>query len=162
MAITEKIKGFRLFKPVLRIVVIALAAYIVFSYIVIPLKIRGNSMEPTYRDGGFNFCLRLRYLFSEPSRHDVVTVEFAGRRVMLLKRVVGLEGETVSFKDGVLHVNGKPVDEPYVKLPCKWNLPPRTVEKDHLYLVGDNRMVPMYTHDFGQTHQRRIIGAPLW
>ncbi len=66
-------------------------------------------MEPTYRSRGINFCWRLRYLFSKPKRHDVVVVRFAGSKVMLLKRVVGLEGERVEFRDGKLFVNGSPI-----------------------------------------------------
>ena len=113
-----------------RIFFIAITAYLFFSYICLPLQIKGNSMEPTYRSRGINFCWRLRYLFSKPKRHDVVVVRFAGSKVMLLKRVVGLEGEQVEFRDGKLFVNGRTMEEPYVRHPCNWNLPPRKVDND--------------------------------
>lgn len=58
---------------------------------------------------------------------------------MLLKRVVALEGEEVSFRQGKLLVNGKELEEPYLRHPCEWDLPPRKVEKDSVYVVGDNR-----------------------
>ena len=119
-------------------------------------------MEPTYLNGGFNFCWRLQYIFSEPKRHDVVAVRFAGNRVMLLKRVVALEGESVAFRHGKLFVEGKEIDEPYVRYPCDWNLPPRQVKKDFVYVVGDNRNVPIQNHVFGQTPIDRIKGVPLW
>jgi len=61
-------------------------------------------MEPTYHDGGVNFCWRLRYLSSEPKKRDVVAVRFAGNKVMLLKRVIALEGEQVEFRNGKLFV----------------------------------------------------------
>jgi signal peptidase I len=121
----------------IRIFFIAIAAYLFFSYICLPLQIKGNSMEPTYRSSGVNFCWRLRYLFSKPKRHDVVVVRFAGSKVMLLKRVVGLEGEQIEFRDGKLFVNGSPPEEPYVRHPCNWNLPPRKVDNDCVYVVGD-------------------------
>ncbi len=119
-------------------------------------------MEPTYHNGGINFCWRLRYLFSGPNRHDVVVVRFAGSKVMLLKRVVALEGERVEFRDGKLLVNGKAIDEPYVRYPCNWNLSPRQVEKGHVYVIGDNRSTPIENHYFGQASVKRVVGAPLW
>jgi signal peptidase I len=119
-------------------------------------------MEPTYRNGGFNFCWRLQYIFSEPKRHDVVVVRFAGNRVMLLKRVVAVEGEWVEFRNGKLFVEGKEIDEPYVRYPCDWNLPPRQVKENFVYVVGDNRNVPIENHAFGQTSIDRITGVPLW
>ncbi len=119
-------------------------------------------MEPTYLDGGFNFCWKLRYLYSRPQRHDVVTVRFAGNRVMLLKRIVALEGEVLEFRSGKLFVNGRPIDEPYVSLPCDWNLTPRVVERGSVYVAGDNRSMGIESHYLGQTSIRRIVGVPLW
>ena len=119
-------------------------------------------MEPSYRNGGFNFCWRLRYLFSDPKRYDVVVVRFAGSKVMLLKRVVAVGGEQVEFRDGRLLVDGEAIDEPYVRYPCNWNLSPRHVEKDHVYVIGDNRSTPMENHYFGQASVKRVVGAPLW
>jgi len=147
---------------ILRLFFVAIAAYFLFAYIFIPLKINGHSMAPTYTDGQVNICFRLTYLFSKPERFDVVVVRYAGTRVMLLKRVVGLEGEQVAFQDGRLLINGKVKEEPYVRAAYHWNLPPRKVEKGKIYIVGDNRNVPMAQHDFGQTSIKRVIGAPLW
>jgi signal peptidase I len=141
---------------------IALFAYLFFGHICTPLLIKGLSMEPTYRNGSVNFCWRLRFIFSGPKRHDVVAVRFAGNKVMLLKRVVAVEGERVEFRDGKLFVDGKEMDEPYVRYPCNWNLPPRQVEKDCVYVVGDNRNMPIENHHFGQASVKRIIGVPLW
>ena len=146
----------------IRVFLVSLCAYLLFGFLCIPFTIQGISMEPTYPDGGVNFCWRLRYLFSEPKRHDVVAVRFASSRVMLLKRVVAREGEQVEFRAGRLYVDGKGVEEPYVRFPCNWNLPTRRVEKDCVYVVGDNRSMPIEGHHFGQTSKIRIIGVPLW
>jgi len=92
----------------------------------------------------------------------VVVVRFAGSKVMLLKRVVALEGEQVEFRDGKLFVNGRPLEEPYVRRPSNWNLSPRTVDKKCVYVVGDNRSTPMEHHYFGQASMERIMGGPIW
>lgn len=148
-------------KRLLRIFCISLGAYLVFSYVLLPLRIEGHSMEPAYTDGGFSFCLRLQYLFSKPKRGDVVAIRFAGKRVVLLKRVVALAGDTVEFQDGVLQVNNQRISEPYVRFNSGWNLPPRQVAPGKVYVVGDNRGVPMEQHHFGQVSTQRILGRVL-
>ena len=149
-------------KLLIRALLVGVLAYLFFSQVCIPLRIKGHSMEPTYGDGGINLCWRLRYLFSKPRRHDVVAVRLAGNRVMLLKRVVALEGEEVEFRDGKLLVDGKEVKEPYVHSLYHWNLSPRRVERNSVYVVGDNRNMAMESHLFGQTSIERIVGTPLW
>ena len=146
----------------LRVTLVALTAWFFFSYLCIPIRIQGGSMEPAYRDGGWNFIWGPAYLFSAPERGDVVAVRFAGKKVMLLKRVVAVEGETVEFSEGILLINGNKTYEPYVHYGGNWILPLRTVEKGNVYVVGDNRSVPMKHHTFGQTSMKRIIGAPLF
>ena len=149
-------------KFLIRIIVVGVTAFILFKYILIPFRINGFSMVPTYHDGGVNFSFTLKYLFTPPKRFDVVTVRFAGNHVMLLKRIIAMEGETVEFKKGFLLVNGQIIDEPYVYQRQPWDLAPRIVKKDHVYVVGDNRNVPMERHHFGQTQINRITGVPLW
>lgn len=146
----------------LRVAVVTFTAFIVFKYIFIPFRIQGESMAPTYSTGSFNFCFALRYVFSGPAWPDVVTVELAGKRVMLLKRVLATEGQTVEFRAGRLLVDGRIVDEPYIYGSGDWNIAPTTVKPGYVYVVGDNRSVPAERHVFGQTPVKRIAGAPLW
>lgn len=74
---------------------------------------------------------------------------------MTLKKVVAL-------REGKLFVNGMLIVEPYVKYPCNWNLSPRWINKGYIYVVGDNRSMPVEEQVFGQTKIDRIIGSPLW
>ncbi len=145
-----------------RVLLVALAAAIFFKYVCIPFRVSGNSMVPTYLNGSVNFCLTVPYWFSAPEPFDVVGVRLAGNHVMLLKRVVASENETVAFKDGRLFVNQKPIQEPYVNGPCDWNLPPRMVKPGYVYVVGDNRNISLERHQFGQTPVERVVGVPLW
>lgn len=119
-------------------------------------------MVPTYANGAFLFCWRPSYWFGEPQQGDVVMVRLAGRRVMYLKRVVALAGQTVEFRNGVLLVNGEAAVEPYLQTPCNWNLEERDVPAGHVYVVGDNRGMPIDQHHFGKASTRRVIGRALW
>ena len=96
-----------------RLLLVAVLAYIFFSFLCLPFRIKGHSMNPTYQNGN-------------------------------------------------LFVNQTKVDEPYVRRPSDWNLALRRVDPGHVYVIGDNRSVPMHVHQFGQTPLNRIIGAPLW
>jgi signal peptidase I len=146
----------------IRVAIVTISAWMIFKYLLIPLQVKGYSMAPTYNNGDVNFCWTLRYMLSPPKRYDIVAVRYAGTRVMLLKRVIALAGESVEFKSGRLYINGREIKETYVKNKYNWNLVMRTVKPNHVYVVGDNRNVPMETHDFGQTDVNRIVGAPLW
>jgi len=149
-------------KYLFRVSLVIVMAFLFFNFICVPFRVEGYSMMPTYKNGEFNFCFRPRYIFSQPERHDVVVIRLAGQSVTLLKRVVGLEGESVEFLSGKLHINGKLIEEAYVRYPSDWNLSPRKVAKNHVYVVGDNRNVPIHIHQFGQTPVNRIIGELLW
>ncbi len=144
-----------------RICVLVVTCFIVFRFILLPVRIDGISMQPTYRDSGVNFINRLAYLRHPPQRGDVVGVRLAGPHVMLLKRIVGLPGETIEFSRGRLFVNGTELPEPYVKLPCNWNRAPEKVDPDKYFVVGDNRSMPKEFHEFGCAERRRIVGKAL-
>ncbi|MDD5596748.1 MAG: signal peptidase I [Victivallaceae bacterium] len=145
-----------------RLITIVIVAYVLFGFILLPFFIQGASMEPTYFRRGFTFCWRGKYLFSEPARGDIVIIRFT-ENVSLLKRIVALPGDTIFIKNGVLHLNGKPQNEDYVKKACDWNLlPPRTIKPGNVYVIGDNRSMPIENQQFGEVSQKRIIGVPVW
>ncbi len=165
MKLSPSIKNF--FLPSLnrsllrRILITGLSCYLIFTYLLIPMRIQGRSMEPTYKDGSFAFCWRPKYLYAEVKRSDIVTVRLSGKNTMFLKRVIGLSGDTIEFKNGMLIRNGTEVQEPYVKYRNPWNLKPRTVEAGHVYVVGDNRGTSMSRHRFGHVNQNRIMGGVI-
>lgn len=145
-----------------RMVVIVVVSLFFFGKVCRPARISGGSMMPTYPSIGFNFCWEPVFWFSKPHRGQVIVAKYAGEDIMLLKRVVALAGDTVAFKDGKLLVNGIVQNEPYVKYKCEWNLPERKVALGHVYVIGDNRSMPIDNHKFGQIAVDRIIGVPLW
>ncbi|HEY5043447.1 MAG TPA: signal peptidase I [Verrucomicrobiae bacterium] len=144
-----------------RILVLVAACFVVFKFILLPLRVSGISMEPTYHDRSINFLNRLAYLTHEPQRGDVVSIRYAGPHVTLMKRIVGLPGETIEFVNGKIFINGVPLAEPYEKNPCDWNLPPEKIGPDEYYVVGDNRTMPPDDHVHGRVERKRILGKVL-
>jgi signal peptidase I len=147
----------------IRIIVLVVVSLIVFKYVFLPVRVDGPSMQPTYREGGVNFVNRLAYLKREPQRGDVVAVRYTGNSIMLMKRVVGLPGETIEFVNGRLVVNGQFLDEPYVKLGCDWNIRPEhyRLRDDEYYVVGDNRSMPFENHQQGAARRGKILGRVM-
>lgn len=145
-----------------RIVMLAGVSYLVFGFVLLPIRIEGISMWPTYRDRQFNLANRLAYRWRDPQRGEVVCLALeAGRHVMYLKRVIGLPGETVEFRHGRAYIDGQPLDEPYVRTACNWYLPPKRLGPDEFYVVGDNRGMPAALHEQGAMARRLIVGKPL-
>ncbi len=146
----------------LRLCLVTLVTGVVATQVLIPLRIEGKNMEPTYREGGLALCWRGRYLLAEPARGEVVAIRLAGQRVVLLMRIIGVAGDTVEFRHGALFVNGDWVREPYVRSPSDWNLAPRRVEPGKVYVAGDNRLASLDRHQIGQVERERILGGALW
>jgi signal peptidase I len=149
-------------RTLVRVVILVVVSVIVFKFVLQPIRVQGGSMLPTYKDRGIHFVYRLAYRFHEPRRGDVVVIRLlAGEHVMYMKRIVGLPGETVSFYQGRLCINGKPLDEPYVKFRCYWNHAPERVGPDQYYVVGDNRNMPWADHTKGRPTRDLIVGKVI-
>lgn len=145
----------------IRALILGVLTVVVFKTTLYPVRVQGGSMHPTYRDGRINFIYRLAYRSHDPKRGDVVGIRFSGPSIMLLKRVVGLPGETIGFSKGRVVVNGNPLPEPYVRQPSDWEREPVQLGQDEFFVVGDNRSMPMRDHTFGIARRERIIGKLL-
>ncbi len=150
-----------------RILVLVVVCFITFRFVLLPVRIEGISMLPTFHDGQIHLVNRLAFLFHEPQRGNIVAIRFSRPGTlsvpseMLMKRIIGLPGETVTFHAGRACINGKPLDEPYVKLPCDWEHGPIVCGPDQYYVVGDNRSMPFELHMQGRAGRDRIVGQPL-
>ena len=152
-----------------RIVILVVTCIVVFKFVLLPIRVEGESMLPAYKDRSVNFVNRLAYWRHEPRRGDVVGLLLGGTNVfyrapgvMYMKRIVGLPGETVAFAGGHLLINGTPLDEPYVKGPCDWNRAPVMVGPGQYFVVGDNRSMPRDYHVFGKAQREQIVGKVLF
>src|SRR5215471_4735434 len=131
-----------------RIFVLVVACFVVFKFVLLPVRVEGGSMLPTYQDHRVNFINRLAYVRSEPKRGDVVGIQLAGHSVMFLKRIIAEPGETIGFHLGHAIVNGEVLDEPYIRLPCHWERAPVRLAPDEYFVVGDNRSMDIEDHTF--------------
>ena len=152
----------------LRAAVWAAVCVVVFKILLVHVRVSGISMLPTCPDQSVYWVNRLAYVWHEPRRGDVVAIRFIQTddsisrleppHVMLLKRIIGLPGETLAFLNGHVLINGKILDEPYEEFDCDWNCAPVTLGPGQYYVVGDNRSMPPEDHTHGICEQNRIVG----
>jgi signal peptidase I len=151
----------------LRILLLLALCGFTFKFILLPIQVDGISMEPTYHDRHVNCVNLLAYHWHEPQRGDVVTIRFAqpqplsAPRQMLMKRIIGLPGETVAFHNGHVYINGELLPEPYLKNECNWEHAPIVCGPNQYYVVGDNRSMPFENHTQGRAQRDHIVGKVL-
>ena len=153
------------------IIAVALAAVIRY-FLLAPIVVDGESMMPTLLDGDRMIVNKLSYLVGEPERFDIV-VFHAPEGKDYIKRVIGLPGDTVEYKEDTLYVNGERFEEPYLDefkkqmfdgpLTESFTLETitgglETVPEGHVFVMGDNRRESKDSRHIGFVSIDEIVG----
>jgi signal peptidase I len=151
----------------LRDVVIGALLVVALNLFVVQVSIvRGHSMQPFLEDGDRLVVDKTSTGLSSLARFDVVVMESPKHNgVDYVKRVVGLPGERVALRRGVVWIDGKPIDEDFSHIADdadtrEWKVPP-----GHLFVLGDNRPVSADSREFGLVPGDLVRGkvrARLW
>jgi signal peptidase I len=104
-----------------------------------PTIVYGQSMEPSLHDDERVILDKVSYRSGTPARGDIVVFPVKGEPLPLIKRVIGLPGDTVEVRDGRVLVNGVALEESYVSGPTAGNMAPVRVSADAVFVMGDNR-----------------------
>jgi signal peptidase I len=145
-------------RTVVRIGVLAVLSFVIFGWVLTPIRVRGISMQPTYHDGALNLVNRVVFRIRAPARGDVVAIRLAGPSILYVKRIIALPSERVAIIGGVIEINGLPLAETYVKERQAWDVAEVTVGPREYFVIGDNRGMRVGDHDFGRVDARRILG----
>jgi signal peptidase I len=125
-----------------------------------------TSMRPTLRTGD-----RLRAEALRPRdiirRGQLVVFEYPGEHSLIfVKRVVGLPGEVVEVEDGLVYVNGDPIDEGYYAVRSRvsksLDMPAARLAPDEYYVLGDNRYATFDSRSYGPVNRARMLATPLY
>ncbi|MGI8541361.1 MAG: signal peptidase I [Rubrobacteraceae bacterium] len=156
------------------LLMLAVSLALVFGFVrpvvAAPVFIDSGSMIPTLQISERLLINKLADDFSEPERGDIVLFEDpAGGEAPLIKRTVGLPGETVEFRGGDLFINGSPVEEPYINDPAPdtafapaTNFGPVEVPEGRYFVMGDNRGGSLDSRSFGPIPEESLIGEALF
>lgn len=143
-------------------VAVVLAAATVRATLVVPVRVAGDSMEPSVGHGAVVWVWRPHRTPADLDRGDLVVFRDP-TGALALKRVVGLPRERVSVLDAVVHVDGRALDEPYADLEGVDGLYTAEVEVPvgHVFLLGDNRGPSVDSLTYGTVPTERLLGRVL-
>lgn len=140
-------------KNILSYVLVIVIALLIKNYIFTPIRVNGSSMEPTLKDGDIMILNEIGYHLNGVKRFDIVVVKKDNDNDRIIKRVIGLPGETVAFKDNKLFINDEVVEENFSHdVTHNFDLSEideTIIPDDYYFVVGDNR---------GNSKDSRIIG----
>jgi signal peptidase I len=112
------------------------------------------SMSPTIAPGD---RIAIDRSASSPRRGEIWTFSVPNGTT-LVKRVIGLPGETIEVSGGRVLIDGKPISEPYLTAPMTYAMPPLTLGPDEYFVLGDNRNASNDSHIWGPIGKSRLIG----
>lgn len=146
----------KIIKEIIPYIVVITVALLIRTFLVTPVQVDGASMYPTLED---NQILILKKYVKDYKRFDIAIIKYNDEK--LVKRIIGLPGEIIEYKNNVLYVDGKKVEEPekfetsdfslkelgYIRIP------------DNYYLVlGDNRNNSTDSRVIGLINKKDILG----
>lgn len=147
-------------------------AWLIRFFLFTPILVDGQSMMPTLEHGDRMIVNKIGYEVGEPDRFDIV-VFHATEEKDYIKRVIGLPGDHVSYKNDQLFINGKPQDEPYLDkykneliegtLTEDFTLEEKTAQlsvipEGYVFVMGDNRLSSKDSRHIGLISMEEIIG----
>jgi signal peptidase I len=122
-------------------------------------RVYGSSMEPNLHTDQRLVVEKVSYHLHSPRRGDVVVIRMPERGPeLLIKRVIALAGETIEVRDGVVHIDGQPLDEDYLVRKTTGTYGPTTVPGGHVFVMGDNRGASNDSRIFGPVTLDRVVG----
>lgn len=128
----------RVFVRILEILLVALALCALFFLWLYPVRIAGDSMEPTLREGEIVLCDRAAKYWKIPGRGDMIA--FTTGEGAFIKRIVALPGERVEIVGGQVFINSVPLDESLYAHGGVDSLAPMLVPDGSVFVLGDNRL----------------------
>ena len=148
------------FKTLLPYIIIIVVVLFIKAFIITPIKVNGESMYPTLEEGDIMILNKTAYYFNKPKRFDIVVVDMPDE--YLIKRVIGLPGEKIEYKNNTLYVDGKKVKENFehgktddfnIK-----ELGSDTVPEGYYLVMGDNRGNSLDSRELGFMKEEQLLG----
>ncbi|MEB9673989.1 MULTISPECIES: signal peptidase I [Bacillus cereus group] len=128
--------------------VIAMVVLLLRIFVFFPYSISGESMSPTIHNNERVLVNKLIFQISSVKRFDMVAIQTESSNKSLIKRIIGLPGETLEYKKNTLYINGQKVEDPFndntndFSLINTYNL--KEIPSDKYLVLGDNRP---FSHD---------------
>ena len=142
----------------------------IYLFIMQPNQVKGASMLPTFISGDYIFTSKVTYKLRPIQRGDIVVFKEPRRHeIEYIKRVIGLPGDKIMVKNGIVYLNDIPLQEDYISLSTPL-MPngfliegrPIIVPENSVFVMGDNREVSSDSREFGPIQITSIIGQVFY
>ncbi len=134
------------------------AAILIRMFLFTLITVDGASMMETLQDGDKLYVSVLSARIQGYEHGDVVICHYPGRKDYIVKRLIGLPGDTVMVDHGQVYVNGEALEEDYVTHPNPYTYPEITLEEGQYFVLGDNRAVSHDSHSSDVGPVTEIVG----
>lgn len=140
------------FKEYIPYIVIIIVVTLVRTFLFTPIRVNGDSMNPTL----LNHEIMILNKISKIDRFDIVVIKEPNTH--LIKRVIGLPNEKVSYVNNKLIIDGKEIKDPYLK---DHTIEDFSIElkSNQYFVMGDNRSNSFDSRYFGPVNEKEIIGT---
>ena len=136
-----------------------LIAVLINLFLAQPTRVHGLSMEPSLHTDQRLVVEKISYHLHGPRRGDIVIFSVPQKsEELLIKRVIGLPGETVEIRDDRVYINDAPLDEPYLAQQTRGRFGPAVVPPLHVFVLGDNRSFSNDSRAFDAVPIKDILG----
>lgn len=153
------------------LVIAILLAAIIRYFLFAPIVVDGESMMPTLQDQDRMIVNKFSYTIGEPDRFDII-VFHAPENKDYIKRVIGLPGDTIEYKEDTLYINGVAYEEPYLDeykkqvidgpltepFTLKEKIGQEKVPEGELFVMGDNRRFSKDSRHIGTVPMEKVLG----
>ena len=148
-------------KEIIEYIVLIIVILLIRTYLFVPIMVSGNSMVPTLNNGDVMILNKFKYLVNDIKRFDIVVVDYENEYI--IKRVIGLPGDYIEYKNDILYVNSKKVEENYNREftdDFDLNDLNKEIIPNNYYLVlGDNRPISKDSRKIGLIDKKNIKGS---
>jgi signal peptidase I len=124
-----------------------------------PRTVHGQSMEPCLHENERVIIDLISLRWRAPQRGEIIVLRLPNRRSdPLIKRVIGLPGDTVAIRGGEVLVNGEVLNEPYLDQGTPGRMAAKVVPEAHVFVLGDNRGASNDSRYFGMVPYENVLG----
>ena len=147
----------KIIKGLFPYIAIIIFIIIIRMYIITPVRVDGTSMHQTLNDGD----ILLLYKMAKYDRFDIVVLNEEYDDEIIIKRIIGLPGETIEIRDGEIYIDEvlMPDDQGYGETSDYDKI---TLEDDEYFILGDNRLISKDSRYFGPVKKNDLMGEAVF
>ena len=151
----EKVK--KIIWELIPYILIIIIIIIIRTYIITPVRVDGASMNRTLEDGD----ILLLYKMAKIDRYDIVVLDEEYDNEIIIKRIIGLPGETVEIKNNKIYINDEEIEDEYA-YGDTGDYEKITLADDEYFILGDNRLISKDSRYFGPIKESDLMGEVVF